>query len=466
VKDRTKILVIIVVVVVALAGTWAYFATRPASSPSSSPPTRPAYCPSTAGAGGSGNWTTYHQNPQRTGVESTANVTTVGPAWSSPTALDGQIYAEPLLCGTTVYVATEDDSVYAINASTGGILWRTHLGTPMPGSALPCGDISPSGITGTPVIDPATGTLYAVAFLSPGHHVLFGLNVGNGSILSQAPVDPIGANPLVEQQRGALTLANGYVYAVYGGLDGDCGDYHGWVEGVPTSGAGGNISYQVPTQREGGIWGTAGTSVAADGDLYVATGNGASTTTFDHGDAVIELSPSLAELGYFAPTNWAELNANDQDLGSVAPTILPNGDIFQIGKGGVGYLLSGTDLGGIGGQIGEANVCSGAYGGTAHVGFSVFVPCTNGVADVLVGPTNLSVVWQTEPFFAGSPIVTGNVVWAVDVDSAQLLGFDITNGTQLFSYSLAGADHFISPAASPGNLYVGAGDEVYDLSVS
>jgi len=373
------------------------------------------------------------------------------------------------VCGNSVYVATEENTVYAVNASTGTVIWHTHLGTPVTSSTLLCGDIAPTtGITGTPVIDTATGILYAVAFLSPHQHVLFGLSVANGSVVSQVGVDPAGADPTVEQQRGALTLANGYVYLVYGGLDGDCGDYHGWVVGVPVSGSGGLVSYQVPTQREGGIWGTGGMGVAANGTLYVATGNGASITAsmYDHGDAVIELSPTLTELGYFAPTNWVQLNKEDTDLGSVAPTVLPNGEIFQIGKGGVGYLLSGTHLGGIGGQVGEMNVCNGAYGGTAHEGFSIFVPCLDGVFDVVANATNLSVAWQTNGFDAGSPIVTGNIVWSVDISDAKLLGFNITNGDQLFSFSLGSVDHFISPAAAPGALYVGAGSQLYAFDLT
>jgi len=467
VNERTKFLIVAVAVVVVLAGVLSYLVLYPSHTPPG-PPTSSgtATCPSSSDSSSGGNWTTYHQDNLRSGIESMASVTGVRSQWGSPTGLDGQVYAEPLVCGNTVFVATEDDSVYAINASSGGVIWRTHLGTPMPGGSLPCGDIDPSGITGTPVIDVETATLYAVAFFSSGQHVLFGLNITNGSVGTQVVVDPPGANPLVEQQRGALTLANGYVYVVYGGLYGDCGDYHGWVVGAPVSGTGGLIAYQVPTQREGGIWGTAGTSVSASGDLYVATGNGASSTTFDHGDSVIELSPSLAELGYFAPTNWAQLNADDTDLGSVAPTILPNGDIFQIGKAGVGYLLNGTDLGGIGGQITNTTICDGAYGGTARLGDSVFVPCVDGLVDVTVGASSLSVAWQTSDFDSGSPIVTGNIVWSVDIPSGELLGFNVSNGHQVFSYSMGSADHFISPSAAPGQLFVGAGSELFCFELS
>ena len=148
------------------------------------------------------------------------------------------------------------------------------------------------------------------------------------------------------------------------------------------------------------------------------------------------------------------------------PTILPNGDVFQIGKAGVGYILSGTDLGGIGGQLYNASVCSGAYGGTARVGQSIIVPCTNGLTDVLVGGSAFSVAWQTSEFDSGSPIVTGDVVWAVDISDADLLGFNLSSGHQVFSFPLGSADHFITPAAAPGSLFVAGGSQLYAFELA
>jgi hypothetical protein len=412
-----------------------------------------------------GNWTTYHQDNVRSGVESVPNITSAEARWAQPVRLDGQVYAEPLVCGDTVYAATENNSVYAVNATSGTILWRTNLGAPVQGSTLPCGDINPSGITGTPVIDLDTSTIYAVAFLNPTIHELFGLSLRNGSVTSEVNVNPPGATANVEQQRGALTLADGVVYIPYGGLAGDCGPYHGWVVGVPTDGAGGLLSYPVPTGREGGIWSPAGISVAPNGDLFVATGNSDATTTFDYGDAVIELTPSLKVVGYFAPTNWAQLNSGDVDLGSVAPTVLPNGEIFQIGKQGVGYILSSTDLGGVGGQLFNASVCSAGFGGTAHVGQSVVVPCTDGLVDLSVGTSSFATSWRTTDFDAGSPIVTGNIVWAVNISTADLLGFDLNSGRELFSFPLGNVDHFISPAAAPGALFVAGGNQLFGFTL-
>ncbi|HYA67105.1 MAG TPA: PQQ-binding-like beta-propeller repeat protein, partial [Acidimicrobiales bacterium] len=314
-KTQTVIVLIVAIILIVVGGAIAYTLLVPGtSSTPSRTPSGPAVCSASGGGASPGNWTTYHQNNIRSGVEPSSNITAVSARWSGSVTLDADVYAEPLVCGNTVYVATEDDTVYAVNSTSGAIVWQQHLGTPVESSTLPCGDIGPTtGITGTPVIDVSTGVLYAVAFLAPDQHVLFGLDVDNGTVVSQVDVDPAGANPMVEQQRGALALASGYVYVVYGGLDGDCGDYHGWVVGVPTSGSGGLVAYQVPTHREGGIWGTAGMGLAANGTLYVATGNGDSSTTFDHGDAVIALSPTLTELGYFAPTNWKQLNEQDTD---------------------------------------------------------------------------------------------------------------------------------------------------------
>lgn len=465
-RRRIYAVVLVVVLAVAITGSLAVLLLAPTSHVGVPPPIGTAFCPSTPGTSGAGNWTTYHQSNGRSAFEPRANVSAVRAAWSSPTPLDGDVYAEPLVCGPTVYVATENDSVYAINASSGAVLWRTNVGTPVPGSALPCGDIDPSGITGTPVLDPRTGTLYAVAFVSPLEHELVGVNATNGRLVSRVAADPVGSDPSVEQQRGALALADGRVYVPYGGLDGDCGAYHGWVVGLPISGTGAVVSYQVPTNREGGIWSAAGITVAANGNLLVSTGNGDSTTNYDFGDSVIELSPALTVVDSFAPTDWAQLNGADTDLGSVAPTLLPNGDVFQVGKGGVGYLLSGTHLGGIGGQLYNASVCGGAYGGTATVGWSIYVPCTDGLVALLASPTGFNVTWTAGGLDAGSPIVTGNVVWVVDISTANLLGLNASTGVTDFSFPLGSVEHFISPAAAPESVFVAGGSNLYAFALT
>ena len=163
----------------------------------------------------------------------------------------------------------------------------------------------------------------------------------------------------------------------YGGLFGDCGSYHGWVAGVAADGSGPLLDYRVPTTNAGGIWAPSGPAVDDAGNLFVATGN-SFTDTFDLGNSVIKLSPSWSGSRSSRPS-WAELNDGDVDLGSVGPSLLDGRTVFQIGKGGVGYLLDANDLGGIGGELSSAPVCGGSFGGTAHDGRSIFVPCTDGL---------------------------------------------------------------------------------------
>jgi outer membrane protein assembly factor BamB len=411
------------------------------------------------------DWTTYHHDNSRTGNAGAVSVSTAEQGWVSQ-GLDGRVYAEPLAFDGEVLVATENDSVYALSAQTGAVVWRTHVGTPVSGSTLPCGDIDPSGITGTPVIDPATGVMYLVAFESPASHTLVALNTANGKVVFTRPADPSGADPRVEQQRAALSLANGMVYWLFGGLDGDCGQYHGWVVGLNLNGTGNILAYQVPTNREGGIWGPSGAVVDSAGDVFVATGNGDSSTSYDHGDSVIELSPTLQELGYFAPSNWAQLNQADADLGSAGPAAVGQGLLFQIGKEGVGYLLNSTNLGGIGGQVFSKGICSSAFGGVAASGDDVFVPCTDGLVEIALSGQSFTTAWRAPSFPAGPPIVTGNVVWTLDVSTGMLHGFDVTTGKALFSFNTGQVTRFTTPMSAYGELFVAAGDAVYSFTLA
>ena len=187
------------------------------------------------------NWPVYHGTFVGSGVApGTSSYQSAKPLWTS-SALDGQIYGEPLVEGDTVIVATENDTVYALSTrSKGSILWSKHLARPVPASRLPCGDISPVvGMTSTPVIDSARSEVYVVAdeFLnrSISHH-LVGLSLSNGKVLLDEQVDPPGSDPAAQLQRSALTVADGQVLISSGGNAGDCATYHGWVVGVPVGG--------------------------------------------------------------------------------------------------------------------------------------------------------------------------------------------------------------------------------------
>ena len=138
------------------------------------------------------DWTTYHRDAARTGVAPARPA--AGPlsvAWRRH--LDGAVYGQPLVIGNLVIAATEGDTVYGLDRATGAIRWHVHLGTPVPLSALPCGDIDPLGITGTPVYDPATRMVYAVAETTGFHHVLAGISVPGGKLVFRRDIPTPGS---------------------------------------------------------------------------------------------------------------------------------------------------------------------------------------------------------------------------------------------------------------------------------
>jgi outer membrane protein assembly factor BamB len=407
----------------------------------------------------------FGHDPSRHGVDAAdPAIQSVRRRWSS-VSLDGAVYGQPLIAGSTVIATTEADTVYALSAANGQLQWRTNLGTPVPGGDLPCGDIDPSGITSTPVIDRAARTVWVVAFVQPAHHELVALDLDTGSVRSRVNIDPPGSDPKVEQQRGALLLENGTVYVPYGGLYGDCGDYHGWVVGARTDGTGGLLSWQVPSGREAGIWAPGGAVADAAGDIVATTGNSASSSTFDDGNAVVRLSANLQQLDWFAPPDWATLNAHDADLGSTSPALVgPNGsEVFQIGKTGIGYLLALANLGHVTNAPYSASVCGGAFGATAFSDPVVYVPCVDGIRAVTIGPgLSFRVRWNGPGGQPGSPVVAAGAVWYLDTGSneGQLVGLDPATGKVRFRVTTGSVVHFASPAAGDGLLVVAAGGRI------
>ncbi len=390
--------------------------------------------------------------------------------WRTP-RLDGAVYAEPVVAGGCLIVATEDDSIYAFDATSGALRWHVHLASPVTSGALPCGDISPLGITGAPVVVPGRGELWAVEETegrSGPEHLLVGVSLGDGRVLSTRPVDPPGSSPAAMQQRGALVVAHGNVYVPFGGLYGDCGNYHGTVVSAPLTGTGRPGYWAVPTGRGAGIWAPGGPVVLANGDLLVADGNGAAGPgqRWDGSNAVILLSPALKPLGSWAPANWAQLNASDLDIGSTAPAVLPDGLALQVGKSGTGYLLRTDHLGGVGGQLATGQVCpsGGAFGNDAVDGATVYVPCQAGLTAVQVQGHRFRVLWTSSAAAAGSPVVAGGRIWLV-TGSGQLQGIDPTSGRAVQYLQLANPiTHFPWLVAVGPTLYAPDGDRVVDLA--
>jgi len=188
------------------------------------------------------DWTMYHYDPARTGyIAGLPDPQQLTSRWKRP--LDGAVYAQPLLVHGRVLVATEHDTLYALDPRSGQVQWHTSVGKPAAQSDLPCGNIDPLGITGTPVYDPQTGLLFAVAEVAGPAHVLVGVDINTGQIKVRRQVDPPGRDPLAYQQRAALALGGGYVYVALGGLYGDCGDYRGTVVASHTDGSGALLTF-------------------------------------------------------------------------------------------------------------------------------------------------------------------------------------------------------------------------------
>jgi len=423
----------------------------PAGSHAGSP--APSAAPATTASQpvkpGASDWPTYHRDAARTGVAPARPA--AGPlsiAWRRH--LDGAVYGQPLVIGNTVIAATEGDSVYALDRASGRIRWRVKLGTPVPLSKLPCGDIDPLGITGTAVYDPATGTVYAVAETTGYHHMLAGIVVSSGKLRFKRNIPTPDGHPRADQQRAALALARGRVYVAFGGLFGDCGPYRGSIVGVPASGRGAMVSYRVPTAREAGMWAAGGPVVGPDDTIYVAAGNGASTAPpWDHSDSITALTPGLKRIGAFAPSTWPADNAADLDLGSSAPALLSDGQMLTVGKRGIGYLLNAHHLAGVGSQLTQAPVCA-AFGGMATVGKIVYVPCiSGGMAAVNTSGTKIKVLWRGPGAAQGSPVVGGGAIWVPDWNAGVLYELAPASGHVRHQIRLGSAlPHFASPTLS------------------
>ena len=427
---------------------------------------------------GTPSWTVYHGDPAGSGVAAgVRSVDTSAKAWTSPT-LDGQLYGEPLVSGERVYVATENDTVYALSAATGAIAWSAHLGTPVPSGLLPCGNITPTvGITGTPVIDRGRHEIFVVAGeLKHGKpaHLLVGLNTANGHRELSEDVDPPRQAPAAILQRTGLTLDNGRVYFGYGGNYGDCATYRGRLASVPESG-GTPRFFTVdagPGESEGAIWmGGAAPAVGANGDLWVATGNGSVHSyhhAYDDSDGILEISPSLRLLQYFAPANWPVNNADDLDM-STEPALLPDGQVIAAGKSQVVYLLNGTHLGGIGAQQARLGQACGndIDGGDAVVGMTVYLPCLSGIIAVKAtsSPPSLHLLWSSG-VGGGPPIVAGGLVWTIG-QNGQLYGLDPASG-KIRQQATIGtpASHFSTPGIGDGLLLAACAQNVIAFRTS
>jgi hypothetical protein len=372
---------------------------------------------------------TQHNDIGRTGQNLTettltpanVNTTAFGKLFSYP--VDGRIYAQPLYmanvtmgagtkqAGTkhnVIFVATEHDSVYAFDADLNGgsnaaPLWQVTMldtahgaasgATSIPNGDLSTGDIQPEvGITGTPVIDPSTNTLYVVSASKENLNyfqrlhaldITTGLEKFGGPVAISAQVSGTGNgssggvlsfDTKWENNRAGLLLLNGIVYLGFAS-HGDNGSWHGWILAYNASTLAQTGVYCSTSSGAGsGIW-MAGSGLAADtvsnatgnpspgGRLFVATGNGSFSATtapytnsMSYGDDLVRLDLNQGTLkvgDHFTPLNQANLNNADEDVASGGILLLPDQTtgghthlMLQAGKEGRIYLVDRDSLGG------------------------------------------------------------------------------------------------------------------------
>jgi hypothetical protein len=489
----------------------------------------------TAGTGapntGTASVLTYHKSSSRDGhytdaaftraaagmlkKDTTFTATMAGPTYAQPLYFEGGPGGKDILI-----TATEQNEVTAFDAATGMVVWRKTLAPPAT-SGLPCGNITPLGVTGTPVIDAASRTLFVAAMTSGPKHKIFALAIDDGMPKAGWPVDvdtvmagSVKFSSAPHNQRGALVIANDTVYVPYGGHFGDCGDYRGWVVGVPMANPAAPVAFATAA-KAGGIWAPGG--LASDGTaVYAATGNtmaagggfGSSPATWGHGNAILKLGADLKVIAegqtadFFAPENWAALDRGDLDLGGSGPILFsvpgstPSDLAVALGKGGGAYLLDRAKLGGMGGELEMKMVSSGGLSGgmiqaaaaytTASATFVTFrsVQAISGCASgrgnlgalkVTAGsPPTMSVAWCAGSSGTGSPIATTtdgsaeSIVWWLA--GGKLLGFNGEDGMPV--YDGGGAmdgtgtiAKFQTPIVAKGRIFVASNNALVAYTV-
>jgi hypothetical protein len=430
----------------------------------------------------------------------------------------GNVYAQPLYIDDgpggrpTIIAATESNNVYALDAVDGSVIWQRNVGTPVSLSDLPCGNIDPMGITGTPVIDLGSRALFLNAMTTPDdgttkRHLIFSLNLDTGTINPGWPVDVSATatyNDMtftseVQGQRGALGIVSNTLYVPYGGHFGDCGVYHGWVVGVPVNNPV-SVTAWATGWLGGGMWATGG--IASDGNNpFVITGN-----TFTNpgdpwhgGEAVIRFQSGPIFTGlpsdYWAPTNWQLLDQNDIDLGGSGPLLLdmpgstPSSLVVALAKDGNAYLIDRGNLGGITAPVASAHVtnnriiqAAASYQTNQGI-YVVFRASSSTLSAFRINPGNpptITEVWSMTQSGVSSPFVTSTdgtndvVVWTIGAAAngdQKLHGYDGDSGAVVYTggtvnETMAGTHTYNTTGiAARGRIYVGTDNKVYAFKI-
>ena len=458
---------------------------------------------------------TYHNSNTRHGLYTAPGLTPTAaagihadPAFHA--SFSGNVYAQPLFwrsktAGNLVIVATENNLILGLNADTGAVVWQNQLPAAVTGQ-LPCGNINPEGVTGTPAIDPATGTLYfnsASQASGVPRHMVYALSADTGQVVPGWPLDVQAAlaaqgqtfDSTVQGDRSAVLFFKGNLYVSYGGRAGDCGSYHGDVVQIQTTGPA-VTGYWSTRAVGGGIWSQGGTS--GDGQyVFTTTGNTFNANNvWQDGEAILRLRPGLAHstdpADFYTPTNWQTLDNEDADLGGTEALPMNIGGaprLIALGKDGSAYLVSRSKLGGIGGEIASAKVSGSAiitapavyntpsstlvaFTGQALQNCSGNSIITLGLS--ASGSSPIAINWCAALNGRGSPIITTTdgtsnpLVWVTGAEGDnELHAFDAKTGAVVFggaNTAMQGLRHFGTLIAANHHLYVGADNTVYSFA--
>jgi hypothetical protein len=492
-----------------------------------------------------GSVLTYHNDISRTGLNpaetilTPANVSSATFGKKFAQTVDSYVYAQPLffpglsIGGQThdvVFVVTQANSIYAFDANTAGpVLWHTNVGTALSCMDLhDCGDLVPSaGITGTPVIDPATQTMYLVALIKVSgvfHHRLFAIALTTGAEKLGSPVEisptapGTGANsqngvvqfdPGTHYQRCALLLAGGVVYIGIGSNAESDSDNHGWILGYKASDLTPTMTFCAsPDDNWVSLWQAGGGPASdADGYIYAETANGTfdvNTGGKDWGDSALKLEASGTVADYFTPYNQADMSSADIDFGSANPLILPDQtgpvphELIASGKPGVLYLINRDDMGHFNSGSSDSQivqsvpvfpndsvVTGGIFMSPAYWNGHVYVSGIDGNLQAFTlsagllstsasSQTTQNFNWSGATVSVSSNGATAGIVWALDGGGGVLYAYDATNlAHELYDTTQASGSRdvpgqpvkFAVPTVANGHVYVGTQTEldVYGL---
>jgi hypothetical protein len=413
--------------------------------------------------------TTYHYDNYRTGwnaSESTltpANVNKSSFGLLFSVTLDDQVDAEPLVVPSVnitagnspglhdvVYMATGNDTVYAIDADSGTVLLTQSLGTPV-AKPLNCNNNGPNvGIDSTPVIDLSTNTLYVMAYTQASGGPTYTIHALDlGSLTDKVTPTVVAAshtlsngssfvfNAKYQRQRPGLLLANGNVYAGFGSFcDFAVKQSRGWLLGWNATTLAPLSANEVFDTRAtsptsvflSSIW-MSGYGLAADdsGNIVFATGN-SDAGTYDGvtniQESVVKVAPNLTHVvDLFTPSTQLNLDQHDGDLGSGGVLVLPDqpGSLPHLavaaGKEGNMYLMNEDSLGG---YSPTTNNVLGTYSiGACWCGQSYFVDPKDGLARVVSSGSDLLEVWKLQT--SSNPRLS--LINSVSINSGQSAGF-------------------------------------------